>query len=95
MKAPEHLEAGATTYRKRNLSYGDSYHRFGQIMTVLFPNPLIIAGVKNWNRLGVLSMMVTKLVRYTKDFSEPHEDSMHDLMVYASMLSELDQEEPK
>ncbi len=97
-KAPDHLEEGAKTYRERNETYGDSYLKFGEVMIALFPygfNKEAIAKVltiSDWNRLGILTQIVSKLCRYTNDFDNPHQDSMHDIMVYASMLMELDDE---
>jgi len=91
-KAPDFLEVGAETYRDRNLAYGDSYHKFGKVMRILFPCGLTIDGSMNWNRLGVLTQIVSKLCRYSNDWVHPHSDSAHDIMVYASMLQELDYE---
>ena len=90
--APEHLESGANTYRERNKEYGDSYHKFGQVMRNLFPEGLTIDGSIAWNRLGVLSQIVGKICRYSNDFHNPQKDSIHDIMVYAAMLLELDDE---
>lgn len=89
-KAPDHLEAGAKTYRERNKEYGDSYYKFGLVMDMLFPKGLTISTYNEWNRLGILTQIVGKLCRYSNDFSNPHRDSIHDIMVYASMLMELE-----
>ncbi len=97
-KAPEYLEAGAKTYQERNKKYGDSYHKFGKVMIALFPEGLHIGergkndyeATNEWNRLGVLTQIVGKLCRYSNDFGNPHKDSIHDIMVYAAMLMELD-----
>ncbi len=100
--APGFLESGATTYRERNKQYGDSYYKFGKVMAELFPDGFIFAGANSldpkkaahdWNRLGILVQIVSKLTRYSNDFSKPHHDSIHDIMVYAAMLQELDQDE--
>lgn len=93
MKAPDHLELGAKTYRERNVEYGDSYHKFGRVMLALFPDGLTIETVNKWNRLGVLVQIVSKLTRYSNDFYNPHRDSIHDIMVYAAMLLELENSE--
>lgn len=98
-KAPDHLESGAETYRERNKTYGDSYHKFGKVMHALFPDGLKIgepnfpnSSIIDWNRLGVLTQIISKLCRYSNDFDNPHRDSIHDIMVYASMLMELEDE---
>lgn len=89
-KVPELLKAAAATYEQRNKIYGDSYKEHGKIMSALFPE-LTLSGVDDFNRFGVLNMMVSKLTRYAANFNEGgHEDSIHDLVVYSAMLLELD-----
>ncbi len=92
--APELLEAGAATYRERNKSYGDSYHKFGRVMDALFPEGITCESAEEWNQLGVLTQIVSKLTRLSNDFDRLHKDSVHDIMVYAAMLEELIIQEP-
>ena len=42
------------------------------------------------NRYGALSLIVTKLVRYCNKWDKPHQDSIHDLGVYAFILETVD-----
>jgi hypothetical protein len=87
--APDILEAGATTYRERNETYGDSYKRFGHVMQALFPDGYTVASPEGWNRLGILNMIISKLTRLSSNLDQPHLDSIHDIMVYAAMLEEI------
>lgn len=89
------LKRMAETYAERNKLYGDSYKVFGEIMSQLFPDSLVLSTVDDWNRLGVLSMVVSKLTRYAANLEKGgHQDSAHDMAVYAAMLEELTDEVP-
>lgn len=92
MRAPDHLERGAATFRERNALYGDNYLEFGKAMDACFPKGLqIVSGdVESYNRLGIFVQCLAKLTRYGQNLVEGgHKDSAHDLMVYAAMLEEV------
>lgn len=78
------------TYLERNKQYGNSYHKFGEIMMALFPNGLELRSKEDFNRYGVIFMMISKINRYTQHPDKGHLDSAHDLGVYSFMLEELD-----
>lgn len=78
------------TFKERSEKYGDSYKEHGIVMQALFPNGLNLIEIEEFNRFGALNMIVSKLVRYTNDWHNPHEDSIHDLGVYAFINQELD-----
>lgn len=91
MKPDEHLCCMAATYSDRNKEYGDAYKRHGEVMAALFPNPIALENATDHNRFALLTMVVGKLVRYSSNFiAGGHEDSLHDMAVYAAMLSEMD-----
>lgn len=92
-RVPDLLREGAETYEARNKVYGDNYKEFGTIMTGLFPNGLTISRKEDWVRLGLIENCVTKLARYCHDISQGHNDSAHDLSVYAAMLEEMSDDE--
>lgn len=93
MSVPDIMEAGAQTFRDRAALYGPSYKTYGAVMSALFPEGLMVNSVDDWNRLGVLTQVVGKLVRYTGAFDTGgHLDSAHDLMVYGAILQELTDE---
>lgn len=94
---PEILRKGADTYEERNQMYGDSYKVYGAVMKAMFPDGLPdFATVADFNRLGVFSMIVSKIMRYASNIGNGgHFDSALDLSVYAAMLAELTEEEGK
>lgn len=90
---PEALRKAAEIYEQRNALYGDNYKRFGPVMKLLFPDGLTIKYDDDWNRIGILVQMVSKLTRYAQNFKAGgHEDSLDDLAVYTMMLRELDED---
>jgi len=93
--APDHLEAAAATFRSRNALYGNNYQREGAALLALFPDGGIpaVKTVADANRLHVFVAAVTKLQRYAHNWTRGgHEDSAHDLQVYAAMLEEFTSE---
>jgi hypothetical protein len=88
--AADLLSDMADTYRERNAIYGDSYKTFGAVMKGLFPNGLLITKEDEFNRLALMTLCVSKMQRYAAQFKVGgHQDSAHDLAVYAAMLEEL------
>jgi hypothetical protein len=85
---PEIMRSMAQTFEERNKVYGASYLKYGNVMTALYPDGLTLKAIDDFNRFGVLSMIVSKLTRYTAN-ETGHKDSAHDMAVYAAMLEEL------
>jgi hypothetical protein len=84
------LRSGADTYAARNALYGDSYKTFGKVMEAIMPADYQPNSVAGWNRLGIFTMLVSKITRYAANMPDGgHADSAHDMMVYAAMLEEL------
>ena len=91
---PEILRLAAETYEQRNKLYGDNYKRWGVIFNLLFPNGVKISSTEDANRLGVFVQCLSKMTRYAEGFETGgHQDSAHDLCVYAAMLEELTADE--
>lgn len=88
--AADKMQKALETYKERNATYGNSYHKFGSVMMALFPSGLCIRTEEDFNRYGVLFMKISKLVRYTTDPHRGHLDSVHDDGVYSFILEELD-----
>ena len=86
----------AKLYKERHDQYGDNYKQFGTVMQALDHcdgGEWTIATEEQWNRLGCLVQIVSKLTRYCANFSAGgHDDSLADLAVYSQMLRELDEE---
>ena len=88
---PEMLREAAATYEERNKLYGDNYLNFGVAMKGMFPRALTLDSVEDWNRIGVLVQVVSKVTRYAQSFEKGgHDDSLLDVAVYSQMLRELD-----
>jgi len=75
-------------FEGRNEVYGDSFVHFGPVMKALFPNGIEVRTVDDWNRVGVLVQMISKLTRYSA--SPGHVDSLRDLSVYAAILAGIE-----
>lgn len=91
-RAPDFLEDGAATFRERNAIYGDTYLEFGRMCAAIFPEGIRVepGDVDGFNRLGVLVQAIGKIARYGANLNKGgHQDSAHDLMVYAAMLEEV------
>lgn len=94
-RAPDLLAAAAETFRERNALYGDNYLLFGEVMAAFFPQGLPpLRSIEDFNRLGIFVQCAHKLSRYAAQFGNGgHQDSAHDLVVYAAMLEEVTQNE--
>ena len=87
---PDILRSNAQTYEERNKLYGDNYKKFGHVMQVVFPQGIPCSSVEDFNRLGIFIQCLSKLMRYAENMDKGgHQDSAHDLSVYAAMLEEL------
>ena len=87
------IEDALETFKERNKIYGDNYHRHGKVMMALFPKGVTLETEKEWNRFGIVNMIVAKLTRYSENWPGSHEDSVHDMGVYSFMLQSLDNED--
>jgi hypothetical protein len=93
MKASDSLRQSADLFEERGNVYGDAYKNFGHVMKALFPHSVGVHTVEGFNRLGVLTQIVMKIVRYANQFEAGgHDDSLLDLSTYAAMLRGLDAE---
>ena len=86
---PELLRRAANTYEERHHIYGDNYKNYGALMKAFYPEGLKLDTEQDWIQLGLIHNCTTKLARYCGTKSKGHQDSAHDLCVYASMLEEV------
>lgn len=86
----EHIAEALETFKERNKAYGDNYLTHGYVMKALFPDGVDLKTEKEYNRFGIVNMMVAKLTRYCQGWPTAHQDSIHDLGVYSFMLESLD-----
>ena len=75
--------------------YGDSYTDFGKICSILFKKGITVKSEEEFNRIGILFMIIHKVTRLSKAvfldkslFEKPF-DNAKDLSIYAAMLAEL------
>lgn len=87
-------------FRKKNKDYGDSMHKFGKIMEILFPNFSLFSGtnnVKKYNIIGIFVQIIGKITRLsnllTKNEKEINFESIKDTLIdisnYSLMLYSL------
>ena len=84
------LREAMNTFQERSKVYGKNYLQHGKVMTALFPNGVELKTEEEWNRFGIINMIVSKLTRYSQSWPNAHIDSIHDLGGYAFMLESLD-----
>jgi hypothetical protein len=84
------MEQALETFRERSKVYGQNYLQHGKVMTALFPDGVTLRTEEEWNRFGIVNMIVAKLTRYAQNWPDTHIDSVHDMGVYAFMLESLD-----
>lgn len=85
---PDILRNMAQTFDERQQMYGDSYLQFGKVAKALWPGGLDHQTEDDYNRLGVVVQIISKLCRYTNT-AAGHLDSAHDIAVYAAILESL------
>jgi len=83
------------TFVERRKVYGDSYIKHAKIMAELFPEGVNLKTEVDMGRWSVLNLIMVKMVRYCKEFENPHKDSIHDAGVYCFLQEELDQAQDK
>jgi hypothetical protein len=91
-KVAKMLEQSAATFAERHAVYGDNYKKFGEVCMPMLSG-IKIEHAGDFNRLGILVQIISKLTRYCENFNRGgHDDSLNDLAVYTTMLRELDAE---
>ena len=83
------MQKALDTFRERNKVYGDNYHQHGRVMMALFKEGVNLQTIEDYNRFGIVNMMVAKLTRYCQGWPKPHEDSVHDLFFELDHVGEL------
>lgn len=78
----------ADTYRERNKVYGDNYKTVGAVMAALFPEGVELKTAADYNRWHLFELLVVKLTRFANS-GLTHQDSIHDLAVYAAMVEAI------
>lgn len=75
---------------EKGREYGETHDKFGPVMKALFPEGIHAVSTEDWNRIGVINMIVHKLMRYVANMKNGgHLDSANDLSVYGAILAEV------
>jgi hypothetical protein len=93
----EILNLAADFFRKKNNSahYNNGFKQFGKIMESIYPEGFHLESQEDWNLIGVLSQIISKISRLkystkaTEGDFEKHVDNGFDLTVYSSMLTNI------
>lgn len=91
---PEMMREAADIHASRAPIYGDNYKHAGEVMRGLFPRGLTLNSEEDWNRIHLITHIVSKLSRYCQNMAmhgTGHADSLDDLAVYAIMARECDE----
>ena len=94
MDITEELKEAIKTTQARHAVYGnespglESYERSAAIVLAMFPNGVHLTSAVQVSTFSFLFMIVSKLGRFAQslDSNAPHQDSMHDIGIYAFML---------
>lgn len=90
----EIMEEATQTFLQRNKVYGDGWNKHGAIMFAIFGDKFNPKTEQDFVRLGLFSMLLTKLLRYAENMHNGgHYDSAHDAIVYSAILELLTKKE--
>jgi hypothetical protein len=87
LTVPDILRAAAKTFEERNGVYGSNYRMVGPMVKILFPDEVPSHLVES-DRWHLFELILVKLSRFAISGLD-HEDSIHDLVVYAAMVEML------
>lgn len=82
------LDEMADTFRQRNAVYGDNYRKVGPVMLALHPQGVVLNTIQDHELFHLYSLLIVKLTRFATS-GLTHEDSLHDLAVYAAMMESI------
>jgi hypothetical protein len=84
------LLKAAKTFAERQKVYGSNYLRAGAALAALFPEGLDLKSIDDHNRFQIFNLILVKLSRYAVNWKTGHQDSIHDVAVYAAILEAID-----
>ncbi len=93
MSVEQILRSMAETFAEKGKVYGNDLDCNGKALQSLFPHGLWLRSPDDFNRFATFALMMVKMSRYAVNFEAGgHQDSVHDLAVYAAILEHLDAE---
>lgn len=94
MGIQDKLRAALETAEARSKVYGvagkEGHRLTGSAMAKLFPDGITLKTEQDFIRFLLFSMIMTKVGRYAINIKNGHQDSVHDLGVYAFLLEDFD-----
>lgn len=89
----DRLRRSADIFEARASVYKDNYRAVGRVVEALFPDGHTQSDQSDHNRWHLFELVIVKLTRYANNYDAGgHEDSIDDMIVYLSMLGQLDAE---
>jgi hypothetical protein len=88
MVAPEVLrlfEEMAEHFNMKSKMYGTNYGTAAKVMTILFPDGITLKTEEDFIKFDFMHWSICKLTRFAPNLD--HEDSIHDLAVYSTMMT--------
>jgi hypothetical protein len=86
------LKTTAEFFRAKNEEYGGAYIKIGKILSIIFPDGVVLKTAEDHVRYNLFIMGINKYIRYGTNFAKGgHVDSATDMMAYAAMLSSFDE----
>lgn len=93
MSAADKLREAIKTFEARDKVYGKGFLKHGQVLKAMFPDGLTLTTETDFSRWVLFNMVLVKIMRYAENFLKGgHQDSIHDLGVYAFLLESHDEE---
>ena len=93
ISAADVMESMAATFRERQKEYGSNFRMVAPIMAILFPNG-VPSDLVTSDKFHLFELIIVKLSRFAIS-GMTHQDSIHDLGVYAAMVEACLLEEKK
>lgn len=94
MSIQDKLKDALATAETRSKVYGgtgkEGHRLTGAAMAQLFPDGVVLKTAEDFTRFLLFSMLMTKIGRYAINIKYGHQDSIHDLGVYAFLLEDFD-----
>ena len=89
----DRLRKSADIFEERAAVYKDNYKAVGRVVEALFPDGHTQHSQEDHNRWHLFELVIVKLTRYANNYDAGgHEDSVDDMIVYLSMLGQIDEE---
>ena len=87
----DYMRQALKTFEERNKVYKDTHTMHGNVLKAMFPKGIFLHDAVEHSRYVTFNQIVGKLCRYATNFTDGgHQDSIHDVGVYAFILEAID-----